>query len=185
MKTTSSTSISISKSYTASLDASRAGHASSMPTPEFSKLSCFGLESLGQPVRFCNCFRGNWFGSLTDSPREDISWDPNPWGMPTVDCLRAVCQACPGQPVIASGGVRHGLDAAKAIRLGAVMVSAAGPMLARLMVDDGDLDTPNLEDFVTDWKQQMALTLFLTGAPNLAAFGGVEMRYDGDLIPPR
>jgi len=46
------------------------------------------------------------------------------------------------------------------------------------------LDTPKLEDFVTGWKQQMALTLFLTGAPNLAAFGGVDMRYDGDVIPP-
>ena len=37
----------------------------------------------------------------------------------------------------------------------------------------------SLEDFVTGWKQQMALALFLTGAPNLKAFGGVEMRYEG------
>ena len=65
------------------------------------------------------------------------------------------------------------------------MVSAAGPMLAHLVTDDGDLDTLKLEDFVTGWKQQMALTLFLTGAPNLAAFGGVHMCYDGGLIPPR
>ena len=106
------------------------------------------------------------------------------WGMPTVDCLRTVCHACPNQLVIASGGVRHGLDAAKAIRLGAAMVSAAGPMLARLVADDGDLDIQRLQDFVARWKQQMALTLFLTGAPNLAAFGGIDMRYDGDVVPP-
>ena len=106
------------------------------------------------------------------------------WGMPTVDCLRTVCHACPDLLVIASGGVRHGLDAAKAIRLGAVMVSAAGAMLAHLVVGNGDLDTVKLEDFVTDWKQQMALTLFLTGAPNLAAFGGVDTCYDGKVIAP-
>ena len=106
------------------------------------------------------------------------------WGMPTVECLRTVCDACPGQLVIASGGVRNGLDAAKAIRLGAAMVSAAGPMLAHLVADDSDLDIKKLAKFVTGWKQQMALTLFLTGAPNLAAFGGVDMQYDGDAVSP-
>ena len=65
------------------------------------------------------------------------------------------------------------------------MVSAAGPMLAHLVADDGDLDTPKFEDFVTAWKKQMTLALFLTGAPNLKALGGVEMQYEGDLIPPR
>ena len=58
-------------------------------------------------------------------------------------------------------------------------------MLAHLVADDGDLDTPKLEDFVTGWKQQMTLALFLTGAPNLTAFGGVDMRYDRDVVPPR
>ena len=106
------------------------------------------------------------------------------WGIPTVDCLRTVCHACPGQFVIASGGVRHGLDAVKAIRLGASMVSAAGPMLSHLVANDGDLDTQKIEDFVTGWKQQMVLALFLTGAPNLTALGSVEMRYDGNVIMP-
>jgi len=58
------------------------------------------------------------------------------WGMPTIEVLQQVCEACPGQVVIASGGVRHGLDAAKAIWLGASMVSAAGPMLANLGATD-------------------------------------------------
>ena len=69
------------------------------------------------------------------------------WGVPTVDCLRAVCHACPDRLVIASGGVRHGLDAAKAIRLGADMVAAAGPMLAHLVADDAALDTVEITGF--------------------------------------
>jgi len=104
------------------------------------------------------------------------------WGVPTVDCLRAVCHACPDRLVIASGGVRHGLDAAKAIRLGADMVAAAGPMLAHLVADDAALDLSKLQDFVSGWKQQMALTLFLTGASDLAAFRQVEICCDGAVI---
>ena len=106
------------------------------------------------------------------------------WGIPTVDCLRTVYSACPDRLIIASGGVRHGLDAAKAIRLGAAMVSAAGPMLAHLIADDGDLDISKLEDFIVGWKQQMNLALFLTGAPNLMALGAVEMQYCGEVLPP-
>ncbi len=104
------------------------------------------------------------------------------WGVPTVDCLRAVCHACPDRFVIASGGVRHGLDAAKAIRLGADMVAAAGPMLAHLVADDAALDLSKLQDFVAGWKQQMALTLFLTGASDLAAFRQAEICCDGAVI---
>ena len=107
------------------------------------------------------------------------------WGMPTVDCLRTVCHSCPGKLVIASGGVRHGLDGAKAIRFGAAMVSAAGSMLASLVANNRDLDLTKLQDFVSGWKQQMALVLFLTGAQNLAAFGSVEMRFDGMPISVR
>ena len=78
--------------------------------------------------------------------------------------------------------MRHGLDAAIAIRLGADMVAAAGPMLAHLVADDAALDLSKLQDFVSGWKQQMALTLFLTGAPDLAAFRQAEICCDGAVI---
>ena len=52
------------------------------------------------------------------------------WGIPTVDALLEVSQAVPGVPLIASGGVRSGVDVAKAVVLGASVAAVARPLLA-------------------------------------------------------
>lgn len=52
------------------------------------------------------------------------------WGIPTADCLVQVRQVNETVPLIASGGLRHGLDAAKAIGLGADLAGMALPFLA-------------------------------------------------------
>jgi hypothetical protein len=57
-------------------------------------------------------------------------------------------------------------------------------MLANLGASGAAPDAPQLKGFISRWKQQMALALFLTGAPGLVAFRRVQARLDGTLITP-
>jgi isopentenyl-diphosphate delta-isomerase len=52
------------------------------------------------------------------------------WGIPTVECIRAARESAPGLPLIASGGIESGVDAAKAIALGADVAALARVFLA-------------------------------------------------------
>jgi isopentenyl-diphosphate Delta-isomerase len=51
------------------------------------------------------------------------------WGTPTAEAVRDVCMELPNIPVIASGGLRKGLDIAKSLALGASMGGIAGGFL--------------------------------------------------------
>ncbi|MFH7241257.1 MAG: type 2 isopentenyl-diphosphate Delta-isomerase [Spirulina sp.] len=51
------------------------------------------------------------------------------WGIPTADCLIAARQVAPTLPLIASGGLRNGLDVAKTLALGADLAGLAYPFL--------------------------------------------------------
>ena len=51
------------------------------------------------------------------------------WGIPTAESLTEVRSALPGLPLIASGGLRNGMDLAKVLALGADLGGIAGPFL--------------------------------------------------------
>ncbi|NEO78239.1 type 2 isopentenyl-diphosphate Delta-isomerase [Moorena sp. SIO4G3] len=51
------------------------------------------------------------------------------WGLPTAECITSIRAIAPDIPLIASGGLRNGLDVAKAIALGADIAGLALPFL--------------------------------------------------------
>ena len=107
------------------------------------------------------------------------------WGVPTVDALLSVRAACPQGRLIASGGIANGLDAGKALWLGAEMASMAGPVLKAISKDGtGTPDIDMASEMIQLWQEQLRLALFLTGAHDLASFARVGGRLDDQPFVP-
>lgn len=86
------------------------------------------------------------------------------WGIPTADTIRQVRAACPHLPLIGSGGIQNGIDAAKALHLGADLVAMAGATLAPA------LESPDaVIDYFKHLIQQLRITCFATGSTDIAA----------------
>ncbi|MBA3827276.1 MAG: alpha-hydroxy-acid oxidizing protein, partial [Ktedonobacterales bacterium] len=78
-------------------------------------------------------------------------------------------------PLIATGGVRSGLDAARAIALGATLVGVGFPMLQAASEGD-DAVTRFIEGFLLELRVAMQLT----GAATLAALRMVPVVVGGE-----
>ncbi len=85
------------------------------------------------------------------------------FGIPTVPAIIDAKRMLKKAKVIASGGIRSGLDAAKSIALGAEYASAALPFLKAYTAG-------RLSDELRMWKKEFRAALYLTGAPNITEF---------------
>ncbi len=80
------------------------------------------------------------------------------WGIPTVASILLARDA--GVPLIATGGVRDGLDAARALALGASIAGVARPALQRALEGETVLDA-----WVEQFELELRAAMFLTGSP--------------------
>ncbi|MFM5882558.1 isopentenyl-diphosphate delta-isomerase [Methanobrevibacter gottschalkii] len=87
----------------------------------------------------------------------EIFWD---WGIPTAVSTVEVTNAI-DVPVISSGGIRSGLEAAKAIALGADAVGMALPFLKNSTSQE------QLNKFISRFNESLRIAMFLVGASNI------------------
>jgi len=97
-------------------------------------------------------------------------WD---WGIPTPSAILEVGKATSWDlPIIATGGIRNGLDAAKALVLGA---SAAGVAHALLRPATKDAHAAKLEVEVI--LRELRTAMFLVGADSVEKLNAAEVNY--------
>lgn len=101
----------------------------------------------------------------------DIFWD---WGIPTAASTAEVCQSVK-IPVISSGGIRSGLDAAKAIALGASAVGVALPLLKEAYAGHEAVIKK-----VNQFNMELRVAMFLVGASNIAELKKSDLIIKGD-----
>lgn len=86
------------------------------------------------------------------------------WGIPTADSICYVREAAPDLSVIASGGLRDGVDIAKCVALGAELGGIAGPFLKAAAHS-----SEAVEQLIWELAAEIRIAMFVSGAANITA----------------
>ncbi len=85
------------------------------------------------------------------------------WGIPTAEAIQNARRAAPALPVIASGGLRDGVEAAKCLALGASLCGLAGPFLKAAAISRAEVDAT-----VAALERELRVTMFAAGCGSVA-----------------
>ncbi len=86
------------------------------------------------------------------------------WGIPTADAVRYARAGAPGLPIMASGGLRDGIDVAKCIALGALIGGMAGPFLKA-----ADESVEAVTELIAETSAQIRVAMLCSGARDISA----------------
>jgi isopentenyl-diphosphate delta-isomerase len=98
----------------------------------------------------------------TDRMTDNIAEAFADWGIPTAESILLTVQGAPGLPVIASGGIRTGVDIAKAIALGADAAGIAAPLLKA-----ADISADAVTDVIKTYIETLRIAMFCTGTGSI------------------
>jgi len=96
------------------------------------------------------------------------------WGLTTLESLLQLKRATPMTPIIASGGLRSGLDIAKVIALGASLAGLAAPFL-KTAVQSAEATIEKTRELVS----VLRIAMFASGAGNISQLQEIPL-----IVPP-
>lgn len=148
--------------------------------PVFAREVCFGLsEQAARRLADCGVDGIDCSGAggtswakveafcAADPRRRALGLRFGEWGIPTATSIANVRRVAAEIPLVASGGLRSGIDLAKALALGADVGAMARPFL--LKAHEGEAE---LHAFVEDVLDDLRVCMFATGAANVTALRG-------------
>ena len=93
------------------------------------------------------------------------------WGIPTLDSLKMVREVSKNVSIIASGGLKSGIDGAKAIRMGANIFGLAGQLLKAV-----DTSEHLVSEEIQLIIKQLKITMLCTGSRTLKCLTKAEIK---------
>jgi isopentenyl-diphosphate delta-isomerase len=93
------------------------------------------------------------------------------WGIPTAESIQMARRGAPGLPLIASGGIRTGIDVAKALALGSHAAGIALPLL-KAAYESPESVVAALSVVV----QVLKTAMFCVGAPDISSLKSIPLR---------
>jgi isopentenyl-diphosphate delta-isomerase len=90
------------------------------------------------------------------------------WGIPTAQALRSVHRLNPGIPLIASGGLKTGIDIAKCLALGADLCGMAGRLL-----HSATTSAEEVTNVFTELSKELRICMFVCGASDVESMKNI------------